>query len=181
MSILNKNRSGFTLIELMVVIAIIAILSAIAVPSIMAWLPNMRLKAAARDVYSNIQRARVEAVKRNTCITIKFTTVVYPTTGGGYSGFIDDGSGGGTACNGLRDGTEVVLFPQVSMPVGASLVIANSIGGLNAVCLNAKGLICGSQSGNVVMRNNKGRWYREKIQAAGAVQTQISSNGVNWN
>lgn len=175
-----KNKHGFTLIELMVVIAVIGIMAAIAVPNFLNWLPNMRLKAAARDLYSDIQRIKGEAVKRNTCVSLLFNTVVFPSTGGGYIGFIDDGIGGGTACNGAQDGGEMILFPAKIMPQDISLVTANSIGGLNAVCLNAKGLICGSQSGNVVLRNNKGRWYRIRVQAAGAVQTQMSANGTNW-
>ncbi|MGD9076356.1 MAG: prepilin-type N-terminal cleavage/methylation domain-containing protein, partial [Desulfobacteraceae bacterium] len=60
---IRKKESGFSLIELLVIIVIIAILAAIAIPAFSAWLPNYRLRQAARDVYSNLQRAKVNAIK----------------------------------------------------------------------------------------------------------------------
>lgn len=62
---IRKKESGFSLIELLVIIVIIAILAAIAIPGFSAWLPNYRLRQAARDVYSNLQRAKVGAIKTN--------------------------------------------------------------------------------------------------------------------
>jgi len=70
----RKNISGFTLIELMIVVGMIGILTAIAVPSILNWLPNMRIKAAARDVYSSMQQARMMAAKTNNPTAITFDT-----------------------------------------------------------------------------------------------------------
>ncbi len=62
---IRKKESGFSLIELLVIIVIVAILAAIAIPGFSAWLPNYRLRQASRDVYSNLQRAKVNAIKSN--------------------------------------------------------------------------------------------------------------------
>jgi len=59
------SERGFSLIELLIIIVIIAILAAIAIPAFSAWLPDYRLRRAARDVYSNLQRAKVGAIKAN--------------------------------------------------------------------------------------------------------------------
>jgi type IV fimbrial biogenesis protein FimT len=56
---------GFTLIELLVTIAIMAALASIAIPGFSAWMPEYRLKQAARELYSNLQRAKMGAVRAN--------------------------------------------------------------------------------------------------------------------
>ena len=66
------NNNGFSLIETMVVIVIIAILSAIGIPTYIKWLPNYRLKGAAQDIYSDLQLAKMEAVKSNEPKSVKF-------------------------------------------------------------------------------------------------------------
>ena len=74
----RHRQAGFTMLELMIVIAVIAILTAIAVPNIIDWLPNYRLKSAARDLLSNMQKARMEAVSRNTDVVVTFDGSVNP-------------------------------------------------------------------------------------------------------
>lgn len=59
------NRSGFSLMELMVTIAIIGILTAIAVPNVIAWRNNAQLSAATRRVKDDIEATRIAAVKSN--------------------------------------------------------------------------------------------------------------------
>lgn len=67
-----RKQSGFTVAELMVVMAIVAILSAIAIPNYLAWLPKQRLRNASSDLRANMQHARLQAVKENASCTITF-------------------------------------------------------------------------------------------------------------
>ncbi len=61
----RRTARGFSLIELIVVIALIAILTAIAVPSYQTFMVRSRLKGAARQVMSDLMNARMMAVSLN--------------------------------------------------------------------------------------------------------------------
>jgi type IV fimbrial biogenesis protein FimT len=72
MNKIKNMRKGFSLTELMVVVAVIGLLGIVAVPNLVSGLPSYRLKSAARDLCSNMRKARSMAVKQNRNITITF-------------------------------------------------------------------------------------------------------------
>jgi type IV fimbrial biogenesis protein FimT len=69
----RKSVSGFTLIEMMIVIAIIAILTAIAAPNFSNYMIQRRLNGAARQVMSDLMWARMQAVSKNNNFKITFS------------------------------------------------------------------------------------------------------------
>ena len=80
---------GFTLIELMVVISILAILASLAAPSMSKLVATQRLRSAAGDMHLTFVKARSEAVKRNRDVTVS------PDAGGWQAGWsILDPDGG---------------------------------------------------------------------------------------
>jgi prepilin-type N-terminal cleavage/methylation domain-containing protein len=68
----NGDCSGFTIIEVIVACAIIAILSTITVAGFSAWLPNYRLNTAARELYSTMQQVKITAIKQGKPCSITF-------------------------------------------------------------------------------------------------------------
>ncbi len=60
------QTKGFTLIELILVLAILAIIAAIAMPSFTAMIRNAEARAAAESILSGLQKTRAQAVSRNT-------------------------------------------------------------------------------------------------------------------
>ncbi len=101
---MGKNK-GFTLLELMVGMAILAILTAVSVPNAGAWLANHRLSSSARDVYSMIQLSRLRAVKEQSDVVININS-----SSGSYISFVDNGAGGGTINDGSQSGTEPTVL-----------------------------------------------------------------------
>lgn len=69
----EMNQRGVTLIELIVVFAIIAIGAVLLAPNIGAWLPNYRLRSATRDVVSTMRTAQSRAVSNNTPYGVGFS------------------------------------------------------------------------------------------------------------
>lgn len=63
------QASGFTLIELMFGIAVLVILMTLSMPSFQTWMQNIQIRNASESILTGIQKARSEAVTRNTSVS----------------------------------------------------------------------------------------------------------------
>jgi type IV fimbrial biogenesis protein FimT len=62
---LAHMQRGITMMEVMVSVAIIAIVMAIGIPSLSAWMQNVQVRSTAESVLTGLQLARGEAVRQN--------------------------------------------------------------------------------------------------------------------
>ena len=107
-----RNNSGFTLAELMVVLGIIAIISALAIPGLIGWIPEHKLGNGARDILSTIEGARMRAVRDRVSVGIEFLG-----DNVSYRAWIDDGSGAGIADDATLNGGERIILDR-ELPAG---------------------------------------------------------------
>lgn len=87
----NQRISGFTVLELMVAVGIAMVVLGIAVPSLLTWLPTLRLSSAARQVATDLQVARMKAISQNTKFRLSFVGSIPGATS--YNVEKDNGTG----------------------------------------------------------------------------------------
>ena len=66
----TMRSKGFTIVELGVVLAIVGLLAAMALPNLRDFVARMRIKTAAGDLHMALLYARNEAIKRNSDVTL---------------------------------------------------------------------------------------------------------------
>lgn len=110
-----KQSSGFTLVELAITLAILAILASLGLPSFMGMLESGRIKAAASGFSMGLQRARAEAISR-----------------GQTTFFVPAASGPGWVISTDNAGTNVVERKESSESGGAQITLsATTVIGFN--------------------------------------------------
>lgn len=82
----SKQASGFTLLELMVIIAIVGVLLAMAIPSFSDMIRNNRLTTYSNELVTSLNIARSEALKRNQHVVVRKTGTNW---GDGWQIFVD--------------------------------------------------------------------------------------------
>ncbi|MBU2640338.1 MAG: GspH/FimT family pseudopilin [Gammaproteobacteria bacterium] len=146
---IQKGRSlyrqpGFTLIELIITLAIAAILMTVAIPNFQIFVLNGRISAQANDFMGALGLARSEAIKRATRVSIcKSANGTACATSGnweqGWIVFVD----GGTA--GTVDGTDSAIQVHGALDGGGTFVGNGTV--VNYFAYQASGY--GTQNGTI--------------------------------
>ena len=124
----SVRRAGFTLIELMVVVALISIMLVIAVPSFASFISNYRVTGATNDFLQGITLTRTEALKRSRRVLMlpRDATGAPSATGNWKNGWaIFAHTGVPTIA--YNAATDTIIFQHDSLPV--SIVVTDSGGG----------------------------------------------------
>ena len=143
---MHKN-SGYTLIEILTVLAIIAIVVGIMLPNVVPWLPRYRLSSGAEEIQSTLQLARLGAIKENMEATVTFSTATHT-----FLASID----GRTIQKG-------------KMPSG--IIIDSVTSPSSQVKFDSRGL-ANVSAGNILVKNNQGGTKTIKVNIVGIASIQ---------
>lgn len=131
MLVMKLKSSGFSLIELMVVVAILAIVASVAMPSFRGMLMNSQVRNATESVLNGLQKARAEAVKRN--VNVEFVL-------GADTGWVVKLAGGAQLES--RSSSEgSVNVTRTTLPGAATTVTFTNLGGIAVANADASAVL----------------------------------------
>jgi Tfp pilus assembly protein FimT len=176
---------GFTKVELLVVISILAISASLAIPGFSRWLPNYRLKGAVRELYSNLHLAKSGAIRDRGEWAVKFNASgnSYQVVSGGpdriYStaddnvvlktvSLADYGSG---LSYGAGNATRKVGQNE---PIGDSVSFPG-----DRVVFNSRGMTTGTLGGYAYLQNDRNACFAVGTWSSGIVVLR-KWNGSTW-
>lgn len=175
---MRKQPNGFTLLELLITVSILSLLVAIAVPSYQSWIQKARLKATARDLHGELQRARIQAIRGNDRTVIRFNAIV---TGDPYDYIIFRDTNGNFR---YQPGNETLLAAvrfesaqyDTSKGGGQGMTFANNGGSTPAFAWTGRGLPVNQDgspaSGEIFMQNLQGDTVRLRVSPAGTIRIE---------
>lgn len=150
---IKRGEGGITLIELVVVMAIIAIMGVCLAPAIGEWLDNFRIRQAARDIASNLQFAKMRAISRRLEYRVHFDVA-----NNQYRLWVNDGGW-------VPDPEGVVLCT----PKGVDITSAGFSGGVSRAEFNPDGT---ASNGTITIVNEQGKQYNVVVYRTGRIKIQ---------
>jgi len=136
----GRPDRGFTMIEILIVIAIIGIVAAVALPNIGQYIRNYKIKGAAQQVAGELQAARSKAIMGNTNEGVSFVAVDADS----YR-FVQEDLALDVAAGRLPAGAE--MSPILDLPIGIRFVPAGAGGSTASLRFLRMGNFCNPEAG----------------------------------
>lgn len=165
-----KNRKGFTLTELSVTLGILSLMSAISIPSYISWLPRHKLQTSVRQIYDDMNLAKIRAVKDNTV-----AVAIFSQLNNNYTIFLDANGSWSV------DATETKIRENASFENGVT--ISNITLPFNTTGFNNRGMLPtgAAPGGQIDLTNATGIIMRVNVNTAGNISILTSKDGgVTW-
>ncbi|MDR3564414.1 MAG: prepilin-type N-terminal cleavage/methylation domain-containing protein [Negativicutes bacterium] len=135
-----KRQGGVTLLEVLVTIAVIGIVLTWGIPSLSDVVSSNTVKSTADVVFSALQEARSEALKRNTSVSASVTATAINLAGTNYAKTISlGGAGSGAVIS--QDKAGAITFSSTGQIITSTsyvITITNSSCAANNACLNVQ-------------------------------------------
>lgn len=139
------DNPGFSLLELMIVVAILAITAAIAIPNMIGWRGDAKLTGAVNNLKGDLNMAKAMAVRENGLVAILFSA-------DGYEVFLDNGA---NPANWSREGDERLLRTR-QLPAGIAIDLADTSLDNDRTRFNERGLPDPGNIGTIVVFDETG-------------------------
>jgi type IV fimbrial biogenesis protein FimT len=176
---MRARRLGFGLIELIVAIAIVAILAATALPSFREMGRRMNVTSTTNDLVGALAIARAEAAKRGAWVAVIGPGADWST---GWHVEADAATAPAAPNHQFGDATDVVISQYAAVPAGYAVrtAVTNGNGGNTRIVFGPAGNLVDGTAGSVITAdinicrpdNNSGqsRWIH--VQSSGEVVSQ---------
>lgn len=154
---MSRNK-GFTLIELMIVIALLGIMAGVMTPSFLQWRDRSKVQGDAGNLRAAFETAKLRAIKHNTNVVVTFPDTT------SFQAFID------TNNNGAQDAGEDTLFNRTLAP---GVTITNNTFSGNDMAFNPRGMANGPNStGTITMTSPRGERYSVVVSSFGRIRME---------